>query len=410
MLFYLEGGKKKGWKELPSAKSKTEKLMQWNQPSKKEVTPQPLANINFLKACHGDSGSSDDDDEECIKRNEFDPRAPQDRLFNKTDWKDMLQKLHQEAGAKNCGAFQFWENGPVKPSVGSDQSLPRDIDDLIWFSPEKAKGCERPRVIQPPTAEEREKFVAEMVISQELADQVERMTLGQADNSLWHLLHNGRITSSQFGEISRRRTDTPTETKVAQLMGYKPTILAPALRWGRDNEPRARQAYINHMNTHGHQIVVEECGLHLHPDYSYLGASSDGKVVDSSLDTLCCGCLEIKCAFSVNNTPVMNMTPEQIAEQYPSYSCLAKGDDGCLHLKESHRFYDQVTGEMAVMCVDWCDFVLFTNAGIVVDRIAFDPQHWENTLLPKLKAFYVRGMAEELITGDLWFSKYVNSR
>ena len=75
------------------------------------------------------------------------------------------------------------------------------------------------------------------------------------------------------------------------------------------------------MNNGGHKIIVEECGLHLHPETSFLGASSDGKVVDGSLDDPCCRCLEIKCPFSVDTKPVMDMTPREIALRFPAYSC-----------------------------------------------------------------------------------------
>ena len=126
------------------------------------------------------------------------------------------------------------------------------------------------------------------------------------------------------------------------------------------------------MNVCGHDIKVEECGLHLLPECSFLGASSDGTVIDSSLDDLCCGCLEIKCPFSCNNRPVMDISPKEIVRQFPTYSSMELGDDGNLHLKEKHKFYDQVMGEMAILGADWCDFVVFTNAGIAVDQIAFD--------------------------------------
>ena len=118
---------------------------------------------------------------------------------------------------------------------------------------------------------------------------------------MWHLLHTGRITSSRFGEIHHRRDSTNPDSMVATLMGYKPQleVLPPAIRWGCDNEPLARKAYVASMKERGCDVQVSDCGLHLHYKYSYLGASSDGVVVDHSLDDVCCRCLEVKCPFSM---------------------------------------------------------------------------------------------------------------
>ena len=41
-------------------------------------------------------------------------------------------------------------------------------------------------------------------------------------------------------------------------------------------------------------MEVEACGFHLMPD-SFIGASSDGKVLCRNVDTCSQGCLEIKC-------------------------------------------------------------------------------------------------------------------
>ena len=39
-------------------------------------------------------------------------------------------------------------------------------------------------------------------------DLIEAATRGQATNKLWIALHNGRITSSKFGEILHRKSST----------------------------------------------------------------------------------------------------------------------------------------------------------------------------------------------------------
>ena len=45
---------------------------------------------------------------------------------------------------------------------------------------------------------------------------------------------------------------------------------------------------------------------------SYLGASPDGLVLCSSVDTLCNGCLEIKCPYSIGGCVTVEFSPKAI--------------------------------------------------------------------------------------------------
>ena len=57
----------------------------------------------------------------------------------------------------------------------------------------------------------------------------------------------------------------------------------------------ARKAYISAVSHRHKSFQVRPTGLHLHTDYPYLGASSDGLV-----SCLCCGpgLVEIKCPYN----------------------------------------------------------------------------------------------------------------
>ena len=41
-------------------------------------------------------------------------------------------------------------------------------------------------------------------------------------------------------------------------------------------------------------------------------------------------------------------------------------------LKENHAYFCQVQGKMAIGCRHWCDFVVYTNKGISVERVSFN--------------------------------------
>ena len=78
--------------------------------------------------------------------------------------------------------------------------------------------------------------------------------------------------------------------------GHKESMhLPPQIRWGRDNEPPACKCYLEDRKKLGEEMSFEPTGLYLLPEKSYLGASSDGKLTCTSVDTCCIGCLEIKC-------------------------------------------------------------------------------------------------------------------
>ena len=114
-------------------------------------------------------------------------------------------------------------------------------------------------------------------------------------------------------------------------MGYNGPLehLPPAIRWGKENEAKARQCYLEGRQAVGKDMVVEPTGLHFLPDKSFLGASSDGKILCKSVDTCCYGCLTIE------------LTPLEIAEQFPEFF-MKKGSDGLLHLPTEHGYYAQV--------------------------------------------------------------------
>ena len=53
---------------------------------------------------------------------------------------------------------------------------------------------------------------------------------------------------------------------------------------------------------------------------------------------------------------------------------------------------------MAIGQRPWCDFVVFTNKCISVERIRYNHYFWENELLPKLIFFYDNCIAPEIVS------------
>ena len=222
-------------------------------------------------------------------------------------------------------------------------------------------------------------------------------------------MRNGRLTSSRFGEILKRRPTTDSRRLVRDIMGYNGPLknIPPQIRWGRENEGKARDCYIKNRQQCGEDMVVEASGLHLLPDKSFIGASSDGKVLCRNADTCSRGCLEIKCPYSVDHHITISMTPTEIADTYPNFF-MKKGADGLLHLPQDHTYYTQVQGEMAVLGVEWCDFTVFSNGVVVVDRIMADYDYWVD-VLQKLDHFYIQHVVPELLSHKIFMEVFGNS-
>jgi len=124
-------------------------------------------------------------------------------------------------------------------------------------------------------------------------------------------------------------------------------LAAPAVKWGKDNESRAREAYENITG-----FTVTPMGLTLHQQYPYLGATADGLVND-------CIVVELKCPYSVRDKSAAEY--QHIAEE-----------DGKFVLKKTSPYYCQVQGEMAIKKVDVCHFVAWTTVDTAVIEVKFD--------------------------------------
>ena len=84
---------------------------------------------------------------------------------------------------------------------------------------------------------------------------------------------------------------------------------------------------------------------------------------------------------------------------------MQKGEDGLLHLPHEHHYFAQVQGEMAIMNVEWCDLVVYSNNKIVIDRIIADYDYWVE-LCETLDRFYVQHIVPEVLSGKIFMEEY----
>ena len=145
--------------------------------------------------------------------------------------------------------------------------------------------------------------------------------------------------------------------------------------------------------------------LHLMPERAYLGASTDGIVVCRSVDTCCVGFLEIKCLYSINGNVTIEMSPQNISEKFDNFFSEKKQMVNCNCHKTLLLCTSQ--GKLAITNKEWCDFVVFSNNEVVVDRIWADLEYW-NILEEKLEEFYVHYIIPEILSGNICLEEFGN--
>ena len=369
----------------------TEKLQTWHVPPRRIVKPSLSKNIAFAKVQYG-------------KEHKATRKRLDDRVTLSLD-EDALQEL-LVAVSRTCpksGLLHFWDSDSEAEHEDEDMeiqedtlSLDQEAQKMVIYEP----GSEIPTLAQelegmPPDSpycrEIIDEYMRSLTLTKELATYIETVTQQQKLNNLWLLLHNGRITSSIFGEIIHRKETTNADKLVQRIMGYIPfTYQSPAMKWGTDNESTAQSAYLLEKKSKGITATIQPSGLTLSTTHSFLGASGDGWVCEGGEK----GILEVKTVFTIDSIDVTKIHPLQLAE---NPKCCLELHDAMPRLKRSHKYYYQVQGELAIMHVPWCDFVVWTTAGIFVERITPDRDLWNTAMLPKLTAFYMEHVVPEIL-------------
>lgn len=234
-------------------------------------------------------------------------------------------------------------------------------------------------------------FKETLEVTAEKAREIERRTREQLKSPLWYEVRRYRITASMFGSVLSRKPETPPRSLVLRIIQAK-TFSTPATAYGIEMEECAIKEYVSYQHDHGHQhLMVTPSGVVINPIYPFLGASPDGAVYDPSNPNEPYGFLEVKCPYTAKT-----LTPTEACDL--SGFCCRLSSSGHLELRESHQYYAQVQGQMAVGERPWCDFVVYTPKGINVQRIPFSQSYWKDKLLPKLTSFYDNCVAPELVS------------
>jgi hypothetical protein len=227
-------------------------------------------------------------------------------------------------------------------------------------------------------------FVDSLNVPLDVCNMLEKATRGQHANAFWQDARSHLITASNFGNVVKRKSDTPPDNLVKRLCQYVPFKDTKPMAYGRKMESKALKHYAQeHMKSCKSLIEVKNRGLQVNPQYPFLGASVDGIVMCEQCGT---GVVEVKCPYKWRQTKPIDCCNDS------DFCCTIM--NGEVSLKSNHNYLYQVMGQMAIVDLKWADFVIWTKKGIHIQRIPFSVKIWDY-MLRKLHAFYLYGMVAE---------------
>ena len=127
------------------------------------------------------------------------------------------------------------------------------------------------------------------------------------------------------------------------------------MEYGKYYEPIAIKHYEKYMKLSGFDMYVEPSGLVIDLENYILGPQM--VICNGEF-----GILEVKCTDQYKD-----VDPKLICHISPNSMVVAEGD--FLHLNKNHSYYNQVQMQLAITCQTWCDFVLYTSKGLIIDRV-----------------------------------------
>ncbi|WAR07527.1 hypothetical protein MAR_017485 [Mya arenaria] len=200
------------------------------------------------------------------------------------------------------------------------------------------------------------------------------------DRVLWQRLRRGRITATTAHDVLTLKQATTKSNVLKKIMKYHECDLSrlDAIKFGRQHEETARSMYSDKMRQSHEHFNVSDCGLFVDSTFPLFAATPDGLRECSCHDK---GLVENK------------DSKIDIKDQ----TFFLNSDN---KLKTNHRYYSQIQFQMYVSGKTFCDFVVFTYKGIVIQTVPYDPE-FVNRLIKKCTDFAINDLVPEIIQHKL---------
>jgi len=211
---------------------------------------------------------------------------------------------------------------------------------------------------------------------------IEKSTRGQGRNNLWMKERRDRLTASNFGRVAKMRSTTSCQNIVKSILYPEKLDHIEGIRYGKDHEKFALAELNRILSDSGQR--VEECGLFVDTDKSFLAASPDGLVGTEAV-------VEVKCPLKCADSRL-----DWLAARDSSFCLQPDPVTGGLRLKRSHNYHYQVQGQMHVTRRSKCYFMVWSPIGYHLEIIDYDPVFWEG-VEQILENFYMNCLLPEII-------------
>ena len=349
----------------------------WNKGTKKEVTPSKLENLSFRKdkKTRKECGRNPGIDQ--TMRKQFDPRKPEDKVITNEQVSSLLNNI-KDVLPSACVLYS------VEHAKDDGLPLPLTKKASDFMSSADVEG--------KPLEEVAPLFIQSCQMTSEQVQRIELSTRGQQSNELWQDQRTGRITASNFHQVStkthslmsssRKRSNKPQYTPLVAKLLFKPEDIShlPPISWGVTHEKDGIQSFMSDVASQheGGLQGFQQCGLFVKPGYPYLAASPDG-----CFTCRCCGpaTVEVKCPYSVRTENILNKDVYKRVE-------FLEDNNGQPRLKRTHKYYTQVQAQMWMCNVDHCFFIVWTEGHKpFYERVELD-QNFCESVISNLTVFY----------------------
>ncbi|KAI8514873.1 hypothetical protein Bbelb_074640 [Branchiostoma belcheri] len=212
---------------------------------------------------------------------------------------------------------------------------------------------------------------------------IEQQTRGQSSSPMWMETRKTKLTASNFKAAISCAVEPSNKIRAMLYNSFS----TAATEYGNNNEAAAVEEYVNGIQEEFPGAYCEEVGLILSMERPWLGASVD-RIVRKDEKTI--GGVEVKCPLSKQG-----MSAEEASQDSKFF---LKKVDGSVSLKTTHKYHDQVQGQLYCCELDWVDFVVFFGPGRIFCERIYVSREWQQRNLPKLDHFYRTAVLPELLT------------
>lgn len=197
---------------------------------------------------------------------------------------------------------------------------------------------------------------------------------GQSRSTHWHTEREKRITASQFGDIVKQQA--PVYKKFLRTISSGTQGTTCHMRAGLQNEAVALKC--KKVKQKAEVFGVNIC---VNPCLPMLGASPDGLVWDEDIQEY--GLVEVKTVSQATDVG-LTIFHEVMGRRFVEFIHADKSVD------KRHNHYCQVTGQLALTGLEWCNLVVDWAKHCWVTRVPFDEALWVNAMMPHLTDFFFK--------------------